>query len=87
MLAEVGRVDLFLYALTAVCGVILSLSLKRRHRNKKTKKAVTIAGVHPESIDAGGGKGLNRHSNTPTRTNDNGPAGASKAQTDLPETK
>ena len=78
MLAEVSRVDLFLYALTAVCGVILSVSLKRRHRNKKTKKAVTIVGVRPESIDAGGGKGLSRISNTPTMTTENDPAGLPK---------
>ena len=78
MLAEVGRVDLFLYALTAVCGVILSLSLKRRHRNKKTKKAVAIAGVRPGSIDGGGGKASSPSSNAPTKMNENSPPGGAR---------
>tara|TARA_Y100000589_G_scaffold305828_1_gene320076 strand:+ start:1035 stop:1181 length:147 start_codon:yes stop_codon:yes gene_type:complete len=42
MIAEVGRFDLLLYAIIAVCGVILSVSLKYRYyRNKKVKKTTS----------------------------------------------
>jgi len=38
MIAVVGRIDVILYTIIAVCGVILSVSLKcRYYRNKKMK--------------------------------------------------
>jgi len=41
VLAEFGRIDLLLYAIIAVCGVILSVSLKYRYYRKKKMKKTT----------------------------------------------